>query len=169
MKRVSMVTVRRLTSADARRSDERQRNGTCTGRNVSYRPRWRSLCGALLVALDAYDPERLDAHITSMLRRLGMSRREYVHRMRRFARAAEVLLKPRGAVYAMVDSISGISPAELYGGLWLLLIADTFRDDGDRARFASEVLKITEDEWKDILRITSLVSERYFGVAVNPD
>ena len=121
------------------------------------------------MTLDAYDPERLDAHVTSMLRRLGTSRKEYVHRMRRFARAAEVLLKPRGAVYAMADPISGITSAELYGALWLLLIADTFRDDGDRARFASEVLEITEDEWKDILRVTSLVSERYFGVPVSPD
>ena len=121
------------------------------------------------MTLDAYDPERLDAHVTSMLQRLGTSRKQYVHRMRRFARAAEVLLKPRGAVYAMADPISGISAAELYGALWLLLIADTFRDDGDRARFASEVLQISEDEWKDILRITSLVSERYFGVPVRPE
>jgi hypothetical protein len=119
--------------------------------------------------LDAYDPERLDAHVTSMLRRLGMSRKEYVQRMRRFARAAEVLLKPRGAVYAMADQISGITPAELYGALWLLLIADTSGDDGDRAWFASEVLEITEDEWNVILRITSLVSERYFGVPVRPE
>jgi hypothetical protein len=121
------------------------------------------------VTFDAYDPERLDAHVTSMLRRLGTSRKEYVHRIRRFARAAEILLKPRGAVYAMADPISGITPAELYGALWLLLIADTFRDDRDRARFASEVLKITENEWKDILRVTSLVSERYFGVPVRPE
>lgn len=169
MKRVPMVTVRRRTSAGARRSDERQRDVAWTVRSVSRRPRWRSLCGAVIVISDTYDPERLDEHVTSMLRRLGTSRKEYVHRMRRFARAAEVLLKPRGAVYAMADPISGITPAELYGALWLLLIADTFRDDGDRARFASEVLEITEDEWKDILRITSLVSERYFGIAVNPD
>lgn len=118
---------------------------------------------------DAYDPERLDAHVTSMLRRLGTSRKEYAHRIRRFARAAEILLKPRGAVSAMANPINSITPAELYGALWLLLIADTFRDDGDRARFASEVLEITEDEWKDILRITSLVSERYFGVPVRPE
>lgn len=121
------------------------------------------------MTLGAYDPERLDAHVTSMLRRLGKSRKEYVHRIRRFARAAEVLLKPSGALYAMADPISGITAAELYGALWLLLIADTFRNDGDRARFASEVLELTEDEWKDILRVTSLVSERYFGVPVNPD
>jgi hypothetical protein len=121
------------------------------------------------MTLDAYDPERLDAHVTAMLRRLGTSRKEYVHRIRRFARAAEVFLKPCGAVYAMADPISGITPAELYGGLWLLLIADTFRNDGDRARFASEVLKITEDEWKDILRVTTLLSERYFGVPVRPE
>lgn len=117
----------------------------------------------------AYDTERLDAHVTSMLRRLGTTRREYVHRMRRFARAAEILLKPRGAVLAMADRMNGITPAELYGGLWLLLISDTFRDEGGRARFAAEVLEITEDEWKDILRITSLVSERYFGVPVRPE
>lgn len=121
------------------------------------------------MTLDGYELERIDAHVTSMLRRLGTSRKEYVQRMRRFARAAEVLLKPRGAVYAMADPISGITPAELYGALWLLLIADTFRDDGDRARFASDVFEITEDEWKDILRITSLVSERYFGIPVSPD
>ncbi len=66
----------------------------------------------------------------------------------------------------MADPISGISPAELYGALWLIIIADTFRDQGDRARFASEVLEVTEEEWKDILRVTSLVSERYFGVQV---
>jgi hypothetical protein len=121
------------------------------------------------MASSAYDPERLDAHVTSMLRRLGTSRREYVHRMRRFARAAEILLKPRGAVFAMADPIGGITSAELYGGMWLLLIADLFRDEGHRARFANEVLEITEDEWKDILRITSLVSERYFGVPVQPE
>lgn len=112
----------------------------------------------------AHDPERLDAHVTAMLRRLGTSRREYVLRMRRFARAAEILLKPRGAVFAMADPISGVTAAELYGGLWLLLIADTFRDEGHRARFANEVLKLTEDEWRDVLRITSLVADRYFGV-----
>lgn len=117
----------------------------------------------------AFDPERLDAHVTAMLRRLGTTRREYVHRMRRFARAAEILLKPRGAVFAMADPMNGITAAELYGGLWLLLIADTFRDEGDRARFAAEVLEITEGEWKDILRITSLVSERYFGVPIRPE
>lgn len=116
-----------------------------------------------------HDPERLDAHVTSMLRRLGTSRREYVQRMRRFTRAAEILLKPRGAVFAMADPINGITAAELYGGLWLLLIADLFRDDGHRARFANEVLEITEAEWKDILRITSLVSERYFGVPMQPE
>lgn len=92
-----------------------------------------------------------------------------MHRIRRFARGAEILLKPRGAVYAMTDPISGISAAELYGALWLLLIADTFQYDGDRARFASEVLEITEDEWKDILRITSLMSERYFGMPIRPE
>jgi hypothetical protein len=116
-----------------------------------------------------HDLEQLDAHVTSMLKRLGTSRREYVQRMRRFTRAAEILLKPRGAVFAMADPVNGITAAELYGGLWLLLIADLFRDEGHRARLAYEVLEITEDEWKDILRITTLVSERYFGVPVQPE
>lgn len=52
---------------------------------------------------------------------------------------------------------------ELYGGMWLLLIADVFRSDEQRARFASEVLGLNEEEWADVLRVTTMVSTKYFG------
>lgn len=60
-------------------------------------------------------------------------------------------------------ALVSFTDAELYGGMWLLLMADIFRSEGDRARFANEVGGLNEEEWKDVLRITTMVSERYFG------
>src|SRR6185295_3320168 len=80
-----------------------------------------------------YDPEVIDEHVTAMLRRLKSSRRDYVHRLRRFGRAAEVLLKPRGAVFLTGHPETGLTAAEVYGGLWLILISDVFRDEDQRA------------------------------------
>jgi len=116
-----------------------------------------------------YDPEVIDEHVTAMLRRLKSSRRDYVHRLRRFGRAAEVLLKPRGAVFLIGHPETGLTAAEVYGGLWLILISDVFRDEDQRAAFARDALVITDEEWQDVLRLTTLLSERYFGVPVLPD
>jgi hypothetical protein len=37
------------------------------------------------------------------------------------------------------------------------------RSEGDRARFANEVVGLDEEEWKDVLRVTTIFSERCFG------
>lgn len=107
-------------------------------------------------------PERdaINAHVRKVLKRLGTDRKSYVERMRRFARCAETLVQPRGDINA---ALAFFTDAELYGGMWLLLIADVFRSEGVRARFASEVVGMTEEEWQDVLRVTTMVSERYFG------
>lgn len=106
------------------------------------------------------DRDAINAHVRKMLKRLGTDRKSYVERMRRFALCAQALVQPRGDINA---ALVPFTDAELYGGMWLLLIADIFRSEDDRARFASEVVGLNEDEWKDVLRITTMVSERYFG------
>jgi hypothetical protein len=47
--------------------------------------------------------------------------------------------------------------------MWLLLIADVFQTEDGQARFASEVVGLNEEEWRDVLRVTTMVAERYFG------
>lgn len=106
------------------------------------------------------DRDAVDAHVRKVLKRLGTDRKSYVERMRRFALCAQTLVQPRGDINIALVSFTD---AELYGGMWLLLIADVFRDDDQRARFASEVVSLNEEEWADVLRITTMVSERYFG------
>jgi hypothetical protein len=106
------------------------------------------------------DQDALNAHVRKMLQRLGTDRKSYVQQMRRFALCAQTLVQPRGDINAALGSFTD---AELYGGIWLLLITDIFRSEGGRARFASEVVGLTEEEWKDVLRVTTMVSARYFG------
>jgi hypothetical protein len=46
----------------------------------------------------------------------------------------------------------------------LLLLLDVYRYEAEGARFATEVVQLTKEEWEDVLRITLVVSEKYFGV-----
>lgn len=106
------------------------------------------------------DQDALTAHVRKTLKRLGTDRKTYVQRMRRFALCAQTLVQPRGDISV---ALQHFSDAELYGGMWLLLIADVFRSDEQRARFANEVVGLSEEEWADVLRVTTMVSTRYFG------
>lgn len=106
------------------------------------------------------DRDAVNGHVRKMLKRLGTDRKSYAERMRRFALCAQTLVQPRGDINV---ALVPFTDAELYGGMWLLLIADIFRSEGDRARFANEVVGLNDGEWKDVLRVTTMVAQKYFG------
>jgi DNA-binding Lrp family transcriptional regulator len=112
----------------------------------------------------AFTEERIHARIREIAERLHVSRPELLGRLRRFVRVAEILLKPHRDARPLAIALGSYTEAEFYGALWLLLILDVYRDDPEGARFATEVVQLTKEEWEDVLRLTLLISEKYFGV-----
>ena len=111
----------------------------------------------------AFTLQRVDARMKEVAARLRMNGPALIRRIQRFARAAEVLLKPHRNATDIGLALSAYSQAEFYGGLWLVLIGDLFRDESEGARFAAEVIDLSEADCKALMRITLVVSEKYFG------
>jgi hypothetical protein len=59
----------------------------------------------------------------------------------------------------------GVTLSEFYGALWMLLIADVFRDS-ETGSGMTDVLRLSDDEVADFRRLVALMHERYFGVPV---
>jgi len=117
----------------------------------------------------AFEVARIDARIREIAERLGITRHALIHRIRRFTQAAEIFLKPHRNVSDIAVELTSYTEAEFYGALWLLLIGDLFRNEPEGARFAAEVIDLGEKDCKDLLRITLIVSEKYFGAPTPVD
>ena len=111
----------------------------------------------------AFTVQRIDTRMKEIAARLKISGPTLIRRIRRFAQAAEVLLKPHRNATHMGLALAAYSQAEFYGGLWLVLIGDLFRDEADRARFAADVIDLEEADCKELIRLALVVSEKYFG------
>jgi hypothetical protein len=107
---------------------------------------------------------RINTRIREIAGRLDATGPQLLRRLHRFVQVAEIFLKPRRNAISLGTALRSYTPAEFYGALWLLLILDVYRDEPEGARFATEVIQLTKEEWQDVLRITLLVSEKYFGV-----
>ena len=114
---------------------------------------------------DAHDPRDIEAHIRTALRRSGISREAYAARLERFTRAADRILDPRQSIVALFDTTLGITQSEFYGALWMLLIADIFRDSAAGSGMTN-VLRLSDDEVASFRRLVNVMHERYYGVSV---
>jgi hypothetical protein len=114
---------------------------------------------------DAVDA--IDAHIRAAMKRSDLPRKVYRNRVRRIARAAELLISGR-TVIAVLDPTTGVTHSELYGGLWMLLVADTFRDGPEGSGVFGAFLNFTPDEWRQVDAVFRLFHERYFGIPPLP-
>jgi hypothetical protein len=110
-----------------------------------------------------YDPRAIEAHIRAALRRSGISREAYVARFERFVHAADRILDPRQSIVMLFDGERGVTQSEFYGALWMLLIADVFRDS-EAGSGMTNVLSLSDDEVANFRRVVGIIYERYFGV-----
>lgn len=106
------------------------------------------------------DAER---RIRAAIKRSGINKKDFVARMDRITRAAGMLLNPRIRLPSLAPP-HGVTTAELYGALFMLIIADTFRDD-ERPGIVGDFLQFTEADVATLHSALALLHERYFGFA----
>jgi hypothetical protein len=111
---------------------------------------------------EIHDLAQIETHVRAAIKRSEIKRKQYVARMNRFTRVASMLLDPGISFLSIVAS--GFTTADFYGAMWMLLVADTFRDEGDRARLVGDFFRFTEDEVVLLNRVWCLLHDRYFGV-----
>lgn len=110
-----------------------------------------------------FDLARVDARIREIADRLRETRQDLVGRLRRFAHAAEILVQPHRSLAELARHFREFTDAEFYGALWLLLIADLFRNAPDGAEFAADVIGLADSDCKELRRLVLAVSEKYYG------
>lgn len=110
--------------------------------------------------------DAVDAHIRAAIQRSGLPKKVYDARMRRMARAASLLISGK-SVRVVLDPPVGVTVSELYGGLWMLLVA-VFRDGPEGSGFFGAFLNLTADDWRTVDAVMRLLHERYFGVPPLP-
>jgi hypothetical protein len=113
------------------------------------------------------DVEDVDRHVQAAIKRSGIKRKEYQQRLRRIVRAADLLLSGR-TVVALLDPITGVTQAEFYSALWMLLVADLFRDSAEGSGVVGPFLNLTAEDWRRLDDVFRLLHERYFGLPALP-
>ena len=111
---------------------------------------------------DVYDLGDISEHVRAAIKRSGIKRKSIVARMQRFTRVAEMLLDPHISFHAIVFS-GDLTVSDFYGAMWLLLVADTFRGNGERARIVGDFFQVTHDDLALLNRAWCLLHDRYFG------
>ena len=111
--------------------------------------------------------DAIDAHVRAALKRSGLPKKAYRARVRRMARAAELLISGRSVV-SILDPVAGVTQSEFYGGLWMLLVADLFRDAPEGSGIVGAFLNFTSDDWRRVDAVLRLLHERYFGIPALP-
>jgi predicted RNase H-like HicB family nuclease len=111
------------------------------------------------------DSREVDAHIRAAIRRSGMKPGEYMRRVKRYAEATRLILGGMSVAMLGDSKGGGLTQGEFYGGLWMLLIADLFRDHkaGEGGMMVS-FLDLSAEEFEDLARIFNIVGERYYGI-----
>ena len=112
---------------------------------------------------EVYDLSDISAHVRAAIKRSAIKRKPIVARMKCFTRVAEMLLDPNISFHAIVWS-GGLTVSDFYGAMWLLLVADTFRGDGERAGIVGDFFAFTHDDAALLDRTWCLLHERYFGI-----
>lgn len=112
---------------------------------------------------EVYDLAEISAHVRAAIKRSGIKRKPIAARMRRFTRVAEMLLDPNISFAAIIGS-GGLTVSDFYGAMWLLLVADTFRGDGERAGIVGDFFQFTQDDVALLDRTWCLLHDRYFGI-----
>lgn len=112
---------------------------------------------------EVYDLSEISAHVRAAIKRSGIKRRSITARMKRFTRVAEMLLDPNISFASIVWS-GGLTVSDFYGAMWLLLVADTFRGDGELAGIVGDFFQFTQDDAALLDRTWCLLHERYFGI-----
>ena len=111
------------------------------------------------------DSREVDAHIRAAIKRSGMKPREYVRRVKRYGEAASLLLGGMSAAMLGDRKAGGLTQSEFYGGLWMLLVADLFRDHEDRSGgMMVSFLDLSAEEFEDLAKVFNIVAERYYGI-----
>jgi hypothetical protein len=111
--------------------------------------------------------DAIDAHIRAAMQRAKLPKKVYEARVQRMARAAQLLMKGKSVAY-LRDPMYGVTTSELYGGLWMLLVADLFRDAPEGSGIAGAFLDFTVEDWRKLDAIFRLLHERYFGIPPLP-
>lgn len=107
------------------------------------------------------DLQEIERHIRTALKRSRVKRKPVEERMRRITYAATLLFDPR---LSLVRVRMTISVAELYAALFMVVVADTFRD-GDRPAIVGDFFRFTREDHDLLHRTFALLHERYFGFA----
>lgn len=110
------------------------------------------------------DLQEIERHIRTALKRSQVKRKPVEERMRRITSAATLLFDPR---LSLVRVRMTISVAELYAALFMVVVADTFRD-GDRPAIVGDFFRFTREDHDLLHRTFALLHERYFGFAPMP-
>jgi hypothetical protein len=113
------------------------------------------------------DAEDIDRHVEAAIERSGITRKEYRQRLRRIVDAADLLLSGR-TVVAILDPVTGVTQAEFYSALWMLLVADLFRDSAEGSGVVGPFLNFTAEDWRRLDGVFRLLHERYFGFPALP-
>jgi len=115
---------------------------------------------------EVYDLADITTHVRAAIKRSGIKRKPITARMKRFTRVAEMLLDPNISFQAIVWS-GDLTVSDFYGAMWMLLVADTFRGDGEEAGIAGEFFQFTAEEVALLNRVWCLLHDRYFGMPTN--
>ena len=112
--------------------------------------------------IEIYDLADIESHVRAAIKRSGIKRKTIVTRMTRFTDVAGRLLDPRISFLSVISA--GVTTSDFYGAMWMLLVADTFRDDGGRSGVAGDFFQFTEEEVALLDRVWRLLHDRYFGI-----
>ncbi len=107
------------------------------------------------------DLQEIEGHIRTALKHSRVKRKQVEERMRRITYAATLLFDPR---LSLVRVRMTISVAELYGALFMVVVADTFRDD-EHPAIVGDFFRFTPEDHDLLHRTFALLHERYFGFA----
>lgn len=110
------------------------------------------------------DLQEIERYIRTALKRSRVKRKPVEERMRRITYAATLLMDPRLSLERVRISIS---VAELYAALFMVAVADTFRD-GEHPGIAGDFFRFTREDRDLLYRTFALLHERYFGFAPMP-
>jgi hypothetical protein len=113
------------------------------------------------------DADDVDRHVQAAIKRSGIKQKQYRRRLRRIVRAADLLLSG-GTVAAVLDPTTGVTQAEFYSALWMLIVADLFRDSTEGSGVVGAFLNFTADDWRRLDGVFRLLHERYFGFPALP-
>ena len=112
---------------------------------------------------DVYDLSGITAHVRAAIKRSGIKRKQLAARIKRFTRVTEMLVDPEISFDDIVRN-ADLTASDFYGAMWLLLVADTFHENGEGAGIVGDFFQFTQEDVALLNRAWCLLHDRYFGI-----